>query len=320
MAGNSTYPQGKADDIEKVKAYITELIDAGFDIGGKTAGWIPKGAFQRRTESAGSVMLATVGTDGLGNYSRTTGYPTGGMSLSWEEYKLQNDRGRSFNLDGVDVMQTDALPIIDMWLGRLMNQQVIPEQDCLNVAAAYTRIKAGLAANVETYTAAGTTIIGKIAGVLDGLFDVTGIDTGYNILVNSKYKNMITNSTEVQKMRDVTGPVAAIETRVGSISGSNLTWVPGKRMKTAYTKNDGLTTGQEAGGVVAATGAQDIVAIISAPNTIQAITASQVQNIFPRGVAQGIDGSKVEMRIFYDTIISTGDLPGCYVLVEPAAP
>jgi len=32
MAGEYTYPQGKADAIEKVKSYITEMVDAGSDI------------------------------------------------------------------------------------------------------------------------------------------------------------------------------------------------------------------------------------------------------------------------------------------------
>jgi len=72
MAGDFTYPQGKADNIEKVKLYIIEMIDAGFDIGGVTSAWNPRGGFRRLTR-AGSVMLATVGTDGLGNYDREKG-------------------------------------------------------------------------------------------------------------------------------------------------------------------------------------------------------------------------------------------------------
>jgi len=326
MAG-FTFPTGKANTIEAVKEYIKSRIDAGFAIGGATQIWRPWEEFTQGLSGAGSVMLSNIVVDGLGNYNKTTGFPTRGGSISWEEYKLRFDRGGSYNLDRVDIFQVALESVVDKWAGQLSRKELIPERDKINIMAAFQRVSATATAtatitgynNLETFTPAANNVIGKTAEVLDKLFDFTGIDSGYNILVNGKYKNMFTASTEVQKTRDVTGPVAAIETRVGSVSGSNLIWVPSARMKTAFTIRDGVTSGQEAGGVVAASGAQDIVAIISAPDTIQSVDAVDVTNVFGPNENQTADATRINMRFFYDTLITTESLPGTYILVAPAA-
>jgi hypothetical protein len=320
MAGTQTYPQGQPNTLEGWIKYITEFIDAGFDIGGATGAWIPKAPIQRGFEEASRIKIATVETQGLGTYDRAKGYAKGKITTKWQDYTLRHDRGRSYLFDGIDIMQSN-IDLINFSFGEFMRKEVIPEQDSLNIADAFARINSlggATPSQVETYTPSKDTIVGRIGKVIDDLGDVTGIDDGYVILANRKYKNLFTTSTEVQKTREVGTPASqGLEQRIAEINGSRVNFAPSARMKTAFTINDGIASGQEDGGITAATGAKDIVAIISAPGVIQSITASRTTNIFPRGVAQGVDGSLVEFRIFYDTIIQDADRVGTFALVAP---
>ena len=49
---------------------------------------------------ADTVKVMKLGTVGLGNYSRTNGYPKGDITATWEALKLTIERGRSARRSG----------------------------------------------------------------------------------------------------------------------------------------------------------------------------------------------------------------------------
>jgi len=318
MAGDFTFPQGKANSMETVKEYIKTRIDAGFAIGGATQIWRPWAEFQQGLSGAGSVMLSDIVVEGLGNYDKVKGFPTRGGSIGWEEYKLRYDRAGSYNIDRVDIFQVALSAVLDRWTGQLSRNQLIPERDKINIMAAYERIEDAAPGNVESYDPTVNDIIGKFGEVLNKLFNKTGMLQGYQILVNGKYMDTFMNSKEVTKVVGVAqNPVLAIEQRVGAVSGSILQWAPEDRMKTEFDILDGVTAGEEDGGVVVNEDAEDIVAIFSAPDTIQSVDAVNVVNVFGPDINQTTDGTRINMRFFYDTLITKNSLPGTYVLVAP---
>ena len=318
MAGDFTFPQGKANTIEAVKEYIKTRIDAGFAIGGATQIWRPWGEFTQGLSGAGSVMLSDIVVEGLGNYDKTKGFPTRGGSIGWDEYKLRYDRAGSYNIDRIDIFQVALAGILDKWTGQLSRNQLIPERDKINIMAAYERIKGAAPGNVEEYEPTVDDIIGKFGEVLNKLFNKTGMLQGYQVLVNGDYMDTFMKSKEVTKVVGVAqNPILAIEQRVGAVSGSILQWVPADRMKTEFDIMDGVTDGQEEGGVKEGDDAADIVAIFSAPDTIQSVDAVDVVNVFGPDQNQTADATRINMRFFYDTLITKNSLPGTYVLVAP---
>ena len=48
---------------------------------------------------AQTVKVAKIDVDGLGDYSRNAGFVPGSSDITWETLTLEQDRGRSFNLD-----------------------------------------------------------------------------------------------------------------------------------------------------------------------------------------------------------------------------
>ena len=52
-----------------------------------------------RFVGANSVQLYKTSLNGLGDYDRNTGFPTGSATGTWETLTLSQDRGRSFQID-----------------------------------------------------------------------------------------------------------------------------------------------------------------------------------------------------------------------------
>jgi hypothetical protein len=90
-------------------------------------------------------------------------------------------------------------------------------------------------------------------------------------------------------------------------------------MKTAFTFNDGTTTGQTAGGFVAGSSAQDINWII-APQTVP-IAVSKTDNIkvFTPDQVQDHDAWKIDYRKYHDLWVPVQKLTSIMVNVAPKA-
>lgn len=71
--------------------------------------------------------------DGLSDYSRTTGYEAGDMSIEFESKKPNYDRGVKFNIDDMDDEETDGI-LLGNTLGILEKDKVAPEIDAFRFA------------------------------------------------------------------------------------------------------------------------------------------------------------------------------------------
>lgn len=64
---------------------------------------------------------------GLGNYSKTTGFPEGDVSLTWETHQFSNDRGRRFSIDRMDDVESFGL-VSSRMVGELIEYKNPEEQ------------------------------------------------------------------------------------------------------------------------------------------------------------------------------------------------
>ena len=71
--------------------------------------------------------------DGLSDYSRTTGYEAGDVSVEFESKKPNYDRGIKFNIDEMDDEETDGI-MLGNTLGILEKDKVAPEIDAFRFA------------------------------------------------------------------------------------------------------------------------------------------------------------------------------------------
>jgi len=72
------------DEVYK-KNSLTALLDTG--------------ANRVKFEGANKASVFKISMDGLGNYTRNSGFTTGGVTGAWETFTLDKDRGRSFIVD-----------------------------------------------------------------------------------------------------------------------------------------------------------------------------------------------------------------------------
>ena len=56
-----------------------------------------------------TVKLFKTSMDGLGDYSRNSGYTSGDVTATWETLTLTKDRGRSFYVDEMDNEETAGM-------------------------------------------------------------------------------------------------------------------------------------------------------------------------------------------------------------------
>ena len=70
---------------------------------------------------------------GLGNYSRSTGYPAGDVTATWETIKLEQERGRAFAIDRMDNEETLGMAFGTL-SGEFIRTQVVPEVDAYRFA------------------------------------------------------------------------------------------------------------------------------------------------------------------------------------------
>ena len=82
------------------------------------------------------IRIPTTTAQGLGDYSKTTGYPEAAHSASFEEYTLNHDRGLKFAFDRLDEQDIlgPSFNLVDRVFQDAMRLHIIPEYDAIRIA------------------------------------------------------------------------------------------------------------------------------------------------------------------------------------------
>lgn len=317
-----TDPEGVANAYAARTEMITSRMDEIISIEAKTTAMTPDPALVEAAGKAGEIKLATISTGGLGTYSRQYGYPQIPSELEWNSYKLTHDRGCKLDVDRRDQDESGGLASIGALAATLTRTQIIPEIDSTRLSTIYSLMNADItgvkATNLVSATLSATDVLTAIETGIDQVAEGWNADSGYTIYANSKLKSVLRSSKEYTKTRDVSGS-RILDSTVTEINGCNLVWVPSARMKTAYTYNDGITSGQQTGGIVADAGAQDINFVIVAPGVAQGVVAVNAEKYITKETNQLKDADALYLRIYHDLIMQKQKYAGAYVHVAPIA-
>jgi len=307
----NTNPSGVPNNLDDIKVQITEILDEIYAVEKKTSPWRPNPALVRGFQKAKYGQLATITTAPLADYDKALGYVAGAVGLEWKPYELRYDRGRSFVLDAVDMMQEEGVLEATAVMAGNAREYIVPEQDKLAMAAAFAQIPTDNKVS-EALTAGN--VIQNIGDLLDKLRGITGIEEGYSVFISSKTRSILRNSTEVTKTKSVDGYSGKLDLTANTFDGQTIIYVPAERMMTAYDVIPG-------GGVNPGASAKQMQVVITAPNTVQNIVAHSINDIFGPGLPDGkselVDGVRINTRIFYDTIVPANKAPGTGAIVTP---
>lgn len=309
--GAYTNPNGQTNSLEDIKVNLTTILDEIYTTASKTEVWKPsEGAIMEGFNGANTVRIPTISVDGLGDYDQAQGFRQGQTSVSYQEYTLEHDRSISFSLDRIDVREDGGVASAVNVMATLQREQVVPEIDASAISTVSTTALGVTDHFKSGYTPSKATMLTEIMNGLQVLEDDTAIDSGYQILINQKYAQNLKMSSEFSRNKDIESAGGSINNRVEAINGNPVTYVPSGRMYTAIDLNDGST---KYGYEKASTGA-DVIAVITAPNTAQKIVAHEVTSIFTPDVNQLADATKINYRVYYDTIIPKNKKKGLFVI------
>ena len=238
--------------LEMAKIFQQELDKQMLTAG--TSGWMEANATHVKYNGGDTVRMPMISTSGLAKYDRDNGFNQGAVTLAYKDYTLTQDRGRTFQLDSMDVDESNFIASAGSVMGEFQRLQVAPEID----AYRYSKIAAlakGASHESATFTPTKDNILGKLDEEITKLQDIIGEDEPLVLIMATPVRTILNGAKDVTRYLDVADfKAGAVNTKVRTYNEIPILSVPSARMKTAYIFADGKTTGQEAGGFKADTG------------------------------------------------------------------
>lgn len=265
-----------------------------------TSAFMEANAGQVKYDGGDTVHIPEISMQGLAKYDRDEGFNQGSVTLKFNPYKMTQDRGRTFQLDSMDVNETNFVATAGTVMGEFQRTQVIPEIDSYR----YSKIAAlATAENKVTtgFTPAVATILEKLEAEITDIQDVVGEDEGLIIVMSTKLRTILNNADKFNRYLNVAEfKNGSVNTTVKSFNDIPILGVPSARMKTAYVFNDGKTANQQAGGFKADTAAKDINWIIMPQRAPIAVSKTDKVRVFTPELNQKADAWKIDYRKYHD--------------------
>ena len=189
--------------------------------------------YVRQGANANEIVIPNMRMDGLGNYSRTTGFVGGDASLIWKTVSFDYDRGRMFTVDSMDDQESQNIAFARL-ANEFMRSKVIPELDAYRFAKL---AQAGVTPGSSPTINSGAT---AVAAIRDGVNSMDDKEVGEEeryLFVTPVVKAYL-DDMDTYKSKQVLARFADVIT------------VPQARFYSAITLYDGSTAGQTAGGYI----------------------------------------------------------------------
>ena len=265
-------------------------------------------------EGGNAVKVFKTSLNGLGDYSRNSGFVDGDVTAAWETMTLQKDRGRSFQVDAMDNEETLGMAFGTL-VPEFMRTKVIPEID------AYRFAKYASTANISTATPADITIgttdcLGMVEEAEQTMGDDEVPTDGRILFVSELFYRGLKGAISRVVINDEKG----VQRNIELFNDMQVIRVPQNRFNTAITLLDGKTAGQEAGGyVVPASTSYKINFMIIHPSAVVQVAKHAVPRIFSPEVNQDADAWKFDYRIYHDCFVEDNKVAGIYLSAAATA-
>lgn len=270
------------------KACDQQLIE------GATSGWMEANAGQVQYSGGREIKIPTLSTDGLGDYDRSSGYPRGKVSLSYQTKEMKMDRGIQFLLDRVDVDESGFIANATAAMSAFQSENVIPEVDAYRYSTLCKYITD--AGNSESYTPVASTILSKIKNDITKIQDKCGA-AELVIIMPYTVADILESTDKLQRQINVGSfSQGSVELEVKTLNGNPIVRVPSARMYSEYTFNSGA----EAFGFTKTENAKLINWIICPRTAPIAVSKTDGVKIFDPATTQGADAWTIEYRKFHD--------------------
>ncbi len=177
------------------------------------------------------IKIPKMSLTGLKDYSRGDGYPSGSITLEYETRTMKMDRGTSFQIDAMDVDESNFVATAGNVLGEFQRTKVIPEVDAYRYSTVQDLAKENAVIAAVTEANVYKLLIKDISAVQD----IVGESTPLVCCMSGTAKGFLNASTEFSKNIEVTEfKRGEITTKVRVVNGVPILSVPSDRMYHQY--------------------------------------------------------------------------------------
>lgn len=271
--------------VNYAQSYAKELANAYPYTLYSGALWNTENTNKYRVVDAKTIQIPTLSTNGRVDGDRTTiGDFSQNFSNDWETKTLSNHRVWQTLVHPQDVNQTNMVASISN-ITKVMNEtQKFPELDAMMFSTLYSLKNAQEAITAETAELTTTTVLQKFDNMMDAMDEALVPATGRILYCDTYTKTLI--DTAIAIVRSNGDKKLARE--VANLDNVEIVSVPTALFKTAYTFNDGKSSGQTTGGFVATSSAKDIAMILVHPSAVLPVVSySFAQMEAPSALSQG---------------------------------
>ncbi len=283
-----------------------------------TSGWMDENAGQVEYNGGNKIKIPKISTTGLKDYDRDDGYPSGSVTMSYDEYEMTMDRGASFQLDAMDVNETNFFANATRVTDEFQTENVIPEIDAYRYSKLYALLKA--ASRLTAYTAEEKTVMDMLLSDIAKIRDEIGEDVPLVISIAQAVKTKLEQNDKFVKQLNVADfRSGEINTQLKQINNCFLKPVPSSRMKTAYVFKDGKTEGEKEGGFAPAASAKQVNWIITTQDAPIAVTKQDKMKVIDPDTYQKADAWFLGYRRYHELWLLENRYKKCWVNAEAEA-
>jgi hypothetical protein len=277
-----------------------DMLDRIYKEGSKTSILEPAAnMYDLNTKDEKSVLIKKITSSGLSDYSRSTGYTDGDLTIEWETHTFSKDRGKRFVLDVQD--SKEAYTGLAEAGAEFQRVHVNPELDAYRFETLCTN--AGTTATPATLTY--DTVIAAIREAIKTLDDAEVPKENRILFISSEVEQAMEDSGEFFKTINVTGNNGVIDTGIKMFNKMPVIPVPSGRF---YNDFDFSSNG-----FAAASGGDLLNFVLVYKPAALAIVKYKTSNIIDALQNQTADGYILKYRIYHDLFVPSNKVNGIYV-------
>lgn len=284
------------------KKYI-DALDEVYKLASLTSILDSDSATAKQGANANEIVIPKLSMDGLGDYSRDSGYTGGDVTLTNETVKFNFDRGRAFSVDAMDDEESAGVAFGKL-SSEFLRTKVVPEVDAFRFATYAGKSGIGSASGT---LADGTAVMGAIQTAVSAMDESEVPQEGRILFITPTLHNAII-ALDTTKSREL-------------LAGfTKVVKVPQSRFYTAIEQYDGVTdtsateggVNEKVGGYVKASTGTDINFMIIHPSALMQYPKHKVDKIIAPEQNQNADAWKFCYREYGLADAYANKLAGIY--------
>jgi hypothetical protein len=286
------------NSIAKFKKYIN-MLDEVYKQSAKTAILDGDNSLVAMGANTNEIAIPKMTLQGLADYSRSSGYVAGDVTLSYETVAFNYDRGRKFNVDAMDDEETAGVAFGAL-AAEFIRTKVVPEMDAFRFASYAGTTGISKVAAGATLSSGADVVAALRAGTTELDEDEVGEENRYLFITPTLYG--LVQDMDTTKSREVLDSFAEVIT------------VPQTRFYTAIDLYDGTSSGETGGGYIKdGTNGKDINFMIIEKSALMQYTKHTVNKVVSPEENQSADAWAFYYRAYGLADVYDNKVAGIYL-------